>query len=139
MPRYSLTATLIRWNGATKEVPVRSPSTWDLSRPGSRGGTRVAPALNQSALWPGPFPTGVSPTPTMATSPLRLRAIGLGQPEDALRDVVERHLLGDGGDPEDAEVPPVPLHVVHRLSPLEAGRPLLLEGGPALAHVGGGV
>src|SRR6266508_3673404 len=39
MPRYSLTATLIRWNGATK-------------------------------LGHGTLPTGVSPTPTMATWPV---------------------------------------------------------------------
>ena len=70
MPRYSLTATLMRAKGATKLGAVTSPSTCALSMPASSSASRVASALNQRALRPGTLPTGVSPTPTIATWPL---------------------------------------------------------------------
>src|ERR1043165_2394441 len=71
MPKYSLKATLKRWNGEAKAWHESTPSRSRLSSLASARAFLVAEAASQRGLLPGTLPTGDIPMPMTATLPRR--------------------------------------------------------------------
>jgi hypothetical protein len=76
MPKYSLNATLKRWNGAANATLVSTPSMAPLSMPASARAALAASQANARVLRPGTRPTADRPAPTMAARPRMLRNEG---------------------------------------------------------------
>ncbi|WP_255440306.1 hypothetical protein [Caenimonas sedimenti] len=81
IPKYSLNATLKRWNGAANATLVKTPSMAPLSMPASVRAALAASQANAMVLRPGTRPTADRPAPTIAVRPRMLRDEGRDEEE----------------------------------------------------------